>query len=81
MYVLIETNEYPEGTIYTSTERAPLEEIALALYEEDAYEWFNIFQQDRYTIQNGTDLYKMAHEYAMRDNKDYIFIKETIVLD
>ena len=73
MWALIAgTHSYPEKIYLYSEDRASLEEIALSLYEEDAYEWFCIY--------NNTDYYKdkaiqKAYEQALFYNQSLEIVR------
>lgn len=43
MFVLYNERNYPDNLLITANSVAPLEEILLSLYEEDAHEWYNIY--------------------------------------
>ena len=78
MWALITNNNiyYPEQIYLYSKDRAALEEIALSLYEEDAYEWFCVFNNSDYYKK---DAVKIAHERALYYNKFLDIVKLKII--
>ena len=72
MWALITDNNYPESIYVYSQDHGSLEEIALSLYEEDAYEWFCIFNNSDYYKK---DAVKRAYERALYYNKFLDIVK------
>ena len=63
MYNLI---DYLNDEVYTAYNRAELEEIALSLFEEEAYIWFCVLNDDYgniFTLKN-SNLYEEAYKRA-----------------
>ena len=49
MFILKSIYEYPDELNIISKSRGVLEETALSLYEEDAYEWFCVLNNEENT--------------------------------
>ena len=64
MYILYNTENYPDNLLITANSKKILEEILLSLYEEDAHEWYNIYLD-----------YKKAYLSA-KNGLNNIYIKE-----
>ena len=79
MYNLI---DYINDDIYTAYSREVLEEIALSLYEEEIFIWYNVLCDDNniYTLKSD-NLYEEAVEHAKRQIEDYPYdIREAILI-
>lgn len=72
MWALITDNNYPDSIYVYSQDRGSLEEIALSLYEEDAYEWFCIYNSSKYYNQ---DAVKKAYKQALYENQFLDIVK------
>ena len=70
MFILQFAYDYPEIDPIVSTFEGALEEIALSLYEEDAYEWFCVLnEEDSQSIIY--DIVKDAYNRALQMSYNY----------
>lgn len=76
MFLLTTNSEYCDDIHIVSNSRAPLEEIALSLFEEDCYEWFCLLNEKEPTHVRFTNIMAEAAARALNDSKYYYNIVE-----
>lgn len=78
MFLLTTNPEYYDDMHIVSNSRAPLEELALSLFEEDCYEWFCILNENEPPHVRFANIMAEAAARALNDSKYYYNIVEAI---